>query len=128
MVTVTSFYAGLLALLFVVLSARVIRSRRSQRVSLGDGENADLQARIRAQGNCAEYTPLGLLLLALAELQGAPALALHVLGLALLAGRCLHGYGLSQTPQNMRARVLGMALTLNMIGVTGLGLVLHALF
>jgi uncharacterized membrane protein YecN with MAPEG domain len=42
---VTSIYAGLLALLFVVLSLRVIGFRRSARVALGDGSNANLMRR-----------------------------------------------------------------------------------
>ena len=39
---VTAFYAGLLGLLLVLLSARVILARRSLRVSLGSGGDAEL--------------------------------------------------------------------------------------
>lgn len=127
MLLLTSLYAGLIALLFLALSARVILYRRANRVSLGDGNDRDLLRLMRAQANCAEYAPMGLILLALVEAQGAPPLALHSLGMMLLAGRLLHAYGFSRDPQIMALRVGGMALSLTMIALASLGLVLHAL-
>jgi len=126
--SVTPLYAGLIALIFILLSTRVILYRRKHLVSVGDAGDKKLLKRMRAQANCAEYAPIGLLLLLLAELQGAPLLVLHALGLMLLAGRFMHGYGFSQSPGIMPLRVGGMALTLIMIIVTALGLVAHALF
>ncbi|APE45450.1 hypothetical protein BOO69_11975 [Sulfitobacter alexandrii] len=127
-VTLTSLYAGMLALVFLVLSARVILYRRAHLISLGDTGDKALLKRIRAQANWAEYAPLGLLLMLLAELNGAPAMALHMMGLALLSGRVLHGVGFSCTPQKMMLRQAGMVLTLGMIGLSALGLIGHALF
>ncbi len=127
MLAITSLYGGLLALLFVAVSARVIRFRQSNRVAVGDDGNSDLQYRIRVQANAAEYIPLGLILLALTELQGAPAIATHVLGLTLLIGRCLHAYSMSKQPQILKLRTLGMALTLFMITISAFGLVIHSL-
>ncbi len=127
MLTVTPFYAGLIALLFVILSARVITYRRSNQLSLGDEGDRSLLKRMRAQGNCAEYAPIGLLLLALIELQGAPDVAVHVLGLMLLTGRLLHGWAFSVSPPVMLGRVTGMFLTLCMIVLSALGLILHSL-
>ena len=69
-----------------------------------------------------------MLLLLLAELQSAPPVALHVLGLMLLAGRTLHASALSQHPQPLASRVGGMILTFTMIGLAALGLLLHRLF
>ena len=126
--TATPLYAGLLALLLVFLSFRVIFYRFSARISLGDGEDKALQKRIRVQANCVEYAPFGALLLLLAELQGAPLWALHLLGLTLLAGRLLHAYGLGATPQVPRLRQAGMVLTFSMFMATALGLIGHALF
>ena len=123
---ITPLYAGLLALLFLVLTFRVIGYRRSRRLNLGDHGDKEMLKRIRAHGNFAEYTPLGLLLLLLAELQGAPALALHLTGIALLAGRIAHAYGVSTSPQNY-GRQIGMLLTLGMIALTALGVIGHAL-
>jgi uncharacterized protein len=129
MLHVTPIYAGLLALLFVTLSVRVIRGRVAARVSLGDGGNADLTRRIRVHANCAEYAPFGVLLLAIAELQGAGVLLLHGLGLLLLVGRLAHAIGLSAAPEISALRGGGMALTFAaLIGLSGvcLGLALGA--
>lgn len=70
--TVSALYASTLALLFVALCARTIMARRRARVALGDGGDRILQRRLRAHGNFAEYVPIGLILMALAEFQGAP--------------------------------------------------------
>ncbi len=128
MITITPLYAGLIALLFVFLSYRVITVRRSDKISLGDGDNPAMAYRIRAQANCAEYAPLALILLAMAELQGAPIWVVHLLGVMLVAGRVIHAWGLSQHPQNLPARVYGMLLTLMMITFTAIANIGHALF
>jgi len=126
-ISITPLYAGLIALLFVTLSYRVITVRRGDKISLGDGSRSDMAYRIRAQANCAEYAPMGLILLAMAEMQGAPVWVLHALGLMLLIGRVMHGWALSQTPQNLPARVYGMLLTLMMITFTAIANIGHAL-
>lgn len=117
---VTALYAALLGLLFIVISARVIRVRRLERVPLGDGGRADLLRRMRVQANFAEYVPLGLVLLGLAESLGTSVWLLHPLGLALLLGRLSHAYGVSQSTEDYRFRVAGMAATLNVIGAAAL--------
>lgn len=109
--TITPVYAGLIALLFVLLSVRVIGARRQAKVPLGDGGDQLLLRRLRAHGNFAEYVPMAVILMALAELQGAPAFTLHAVGLLLLGGRLVHAFGVSREPENYRLRVTGMALT-----------------
>ena len=64
---VTTFYASLLGLLFIFLSARVSTNRRRAKVSLGLGEDVGLERANRAQGNFIEYVPIGLILLLLLE-------------------------------------------------------------
>lgn len=123
---ITAFYASLAALLFVFLSARVIRMRVSERVALGDGGDEMLGRRLRAHGNFAEYAPLALVLMALAESQGASVWILHGLGLLLLAGRSIHAFAVSRSPEPLKLRVLGMGLTFTaLIGgaLTNLGFV-----
>lgn len=117
---ITAFYASLLAFLFLLLSARVITQRREARVEIGHGESHELLRRARVHANFAEYVPFALLLLALAESMKAPSLVLHTLSLALVTGRTLHAYGLSQAPHNLRLRTLGMGLTLSVIGLAAL--------
>lgn len=113
---VTPTYAALLAILYVLLSIRVIRLRRSTKTSLGAGADESLERAIRAHGNCSEYVPLALLLLLCCEISIAPqSWLLHLLGITLLTGRLLHSYGLSRSPEDFRFRVGGMVLTLSTI-------------
>ncbi|MCR9113110.1 MAG: MAPEG family protein [Rhodobacteraceae bacterium] len=125
--TATPLYAGLLALLFVALSARVIVQRRRAHVSVGDGNDQSLRQKMRVHANFAEYTPIGLVLLGLTELQGAPYWVVHLLGLMLLTGRLAHAAGMGASPQRLSFRVTGMVLTLAMITLAGLANVFHAL-
>jgi hypothetical protein len=112
---ITAFYAGCLALLFVVLSWRTISHRRSQRIEIGDGDDREMLRRMRVHANCAEYAPIALLIIALTESMSASIIWLHVLGATLLVGRVIHAWGLSQSPHNFRLRVGGMVLTLNVL-------------
>lgn len=117
---ITAFYAALLAFLYLVLSSRVIVWRRAQKVAIGDGADRELLRRIRVHGNFAEYAPLFLILFGLAEQLAAPRPFLHTIGAAFLAGRLLHAYGLSQTPQVLPMRVAGMVLSLLGIGAAAI--------
>ena len=121
-------YAGILALLLMYLSLRVVQARIRHGVSVGDGGERDVVKAMRVQANCAEYAPLGVILLVLAELQGMPVWLVHVFGLMLLGGRVLHAYGFGSTPQKVPLRQWGMYLTLGMIGATALANIGHALF
>lgn len=121
--TITPFYAALLVLLYLWLTAQVILYRRANFVSLGDQGDKKLAQLIRAHGNFTENAPMGIVLVALVELQGAmPGVVIHALGLLLLVGRCVHGYAFSHFPLNMRGRVAGMALTLTMLALSALTL------
>ena len=123
---VTAFYASLLGLLFVALSARVIAVRREAQVSLGTGDSSELLRRVRIHANAAEYIPIALILMALAESLKAPSLLLHALGLTLLAGRLLHAYAL--TAKSIKLRVAGMMLTFTAIVLTALFCLVFATF
>lgn len=113
--TVTPLYAALLGLIFVALSLQTIRLRRRHRVALGDGNQAPLRRAMRAHANFAEYVPLALLLMFFVERGGGSALRMHILGIALLAGRLLHAWGVSQVRENFRYRTTGMVLTFSVI-------------
>ncbi len=116
----TALYAALLALVLVVLSIRVVGVRRSRRISLGDGDDADLRGRIRAHGNFIEYTPMALLLMAFAETQGGSLWIIHAMGLALLGGRIAHAVAVSPVQQIMVLRATGMTLTFTVLIVGAL--------
>lgn len=121
---ITALAAALIALLFVALSLRVISYRGTAKVSLGDGDNVILQRRIRAQANCAEYAPLGLILLGLAESLPTPQIMLWGLGGILVLGRFMHGIGMTRAKPNVLLRLGGMNLTL--MAILGLAVVLLA--
>lgn len=124
---IVPFYAALLALGFIALSRRVIRSRRQERVAIGDGDNPRLRRAIGVHNNFAQYVPLALLLLAFVELAAAPALLVHALSLTLLTGRCLHAYGVSQENEKFRYRILGMRLTFATIALAAIYLLVTTL-
>jgi len=111
MLYITALTASILGALVVMLSLNVVGIRRKQKVSVGDGDLPELQRAIRAQGNMIEYAPIGLILLACAELNGVPRIIVAILAIAFVAGRVLHPAGIKQDG-NMKARVLGMQLTL----------------
>ncbi len=127
MLSITTIYAAIIALLFLALSFRVITYRRGNLISLGDHGDKALETRIRAQGNCAEYAPIGLILLGLVELNGAAPIIIHLLGLMLLAGRLMHGIGFWGDRPVMLLRVWGMLLTTGMIGLSAFGLLVLSL-
>lgn len=128
MPTIVPFYASLLAALYVFLSFRVIRTRVSDRIGLGDGSNPRLQRAIRVHANFSEYVPLALILTVFVEMQhSAPALV-HALCLSLLIGRMIHSYAVSQEKEDVRLRVAGMILTFVTIGGAALRLFVAFLF
>lgn len=121
LVVVTPIYSALLALIFTALAIRVIGQRRIARVSLGDGGDHNLLRRQRAHANFAEYVPIVLILMLCAELQQAQQWLLNIIGLCLVIGRLIHAYAVSQDPEPMRLRVLGMTLTIAALLIAALG-------
>jgi uncharacterized protein len=119
---ITSVYAALLALLFIVLSVLTIRQRQRASVALGDAGNAGLQRAIRVHANFSEYVPIGLILIYLLETLYALPLLVHVLGLSLLIGRLSHAYGVSQIKEDFRFRMVGVILTFAVISVAAITL------
>jgi uncharacterized protein len=115
---VTPFYAGLLAVFFFVLSARVVAVRR--RVSLGDGGDPVVLRRMRGQANFAEYVPLILLMMAFLEYNRIAAWQLHAMGATLVVARLLHGAALSFTRKWFFGRFFGTALTFTLLNVCGI--------
>ena len=75
---VTPLYAGALALLFIVLSWRVIQFRQ-RGISLGDGGDPRMLRLIRGHANFAEYVPLILLMMGFLEFGHTSVYVLHAL-------------------------------------------------
>jgi uncharacterized membrane protein YecN with MAPEG domain len=115
---VTPIYAGILAILFFVLSLRVV-ALRGHGASLGDGGDPQLLRRIRGHGNFAEYVPFILVMMAMLELSHFSAYVLHGFGLTLVIARLLHAYALSFTDKFKFGRFWGTALTFGLVLVCG---------
>jgi uncharacterized membrane protein YecN with MAPEG domain len=126
-VYITALYAALLTPLFIYLSVRVIKLRRTEKVGVGDGDNKLVLRAMRVQANFAEYTPYALLLLAFAESLATAPWILHGLGIALVAGRMLHAYGVSQSPEPFKFRISGMALTFTVMAIAAVACLYGAL-
>lgn len=124
-VAAAAIYLAVNILLILVLSFRVVGRRRSAKVSLGTGGDADLEVRTRAHGNAVEYIPVTMLGLYVLASLGAPMWMVNAVGGVFTLGRILHAIGLSGTI--LPARAFGMVLTwLGMLGAAaGLLYVTH---
>jgi hypothetical protein len=95
---VTLHAAGLLGVMFVILSVLVVAGRNTGKVSLGDGtaagEATALLIAIRSHANFAEYVPLTLLVIGLVELHAGPTLMVKLLAGGLVVARVLHPIGM----------------------------------
>jgi len=107
---------------------RISLIRMRTRVSYGDGKDRVLGRAIRMQGNSAEYLPLGLILVGLAEALQAPAGVVHLLGLMLLGGRISYLIGYGREKQILLLRQAGMLATYLQLALGGLAVLLHALW
>ncbi len=111
MLLVTSLIAVALTIVFIKLSFNVISLRRKNKVGLGNGGHEDLERAIRAQGNFAEYVPIGIILIACLELNGAPWWLVLAPGFFMIIGRLIHARGINTPPPDFSLRVLGMKFT-----------------
>jgi uncharacterized membrane protein YecN with MAPEG domain len=116
-VPITALYAGLLALLLVVLTLRVVRLRWKFRVGLGDGGEKAMTRAIRVHGNAIEHVPIALLLLLVAELNHAGPMLLHACGAVLVVARVLHAVGLGKSAGASWQRATGTVGTVGVIVV-----------
>lgn len=117
MPVVTALYGGLNALFNIYLANRVSNARRAEKVSIGHGESDALLLAARIHANNAEFVPLGIVVLLLAELCGGSSVMLHVLGGSLFVGRVFHMIGMPMKAPNF-FRFTGTGLTWTMIAVT----------
>ena len=128
LLSIVPVYAAIFGLMFVYLSVRVIKQRRSAKVSLGDGDNPALRKAIAVHNNFSQYVPFALLLIAFVELSHASATITHGLCACLLVGRVAHAYGLAQPVQIMKLRQIGVLLTFGVIVIAALYLLGNAIY
>ncbi len=116
---ITALYGALNAIFNILLAYRITRLRGKHRVSIGVGEVRELEVAIRVHANNAEYLPLALVLLLIAELCGGSSPVLHALGGTLLLARVNHALGLPRPAPNP-LRWTGTALTFaGILGTAG---------
>ncbi len=102
---------GLLGLIFLILSLRVVRLRSDLMIELGDGGNEELRRAIRAHGNFVEYVPICLILILVAQGMAVSGWIILVAIIALVLGRALHAIGLSGNAGPSPGRLVGTLLT-----------------
>lgn len=101
---ISAITASALSVLYVRLAFGVIGLRRKHGVRLGTGQQDDLEAAVRAHANFAEYVPLTLLMIAIAEVNHAAWPITLTSALLLVFGRVSHARAIPRGDIPMRVR------------------------
>jgi len=109
---IVALYVALNLILTPILMFRVGQIRIKDNISLGDGDNPALLARIRAHANFTETAPIALIGLIVLAMMNAHTIALHIFGAAFFIGRLAHAHGMAQKAANGKGRIIGTLLTL----------------
>jgi hypothetical protein len=115
--TATLLTAAVCAVINIWLGWRVGQVRLSEKVSVGDGGNMRVIARMRAHANFVEYTPFALILMALLELAKGAQPWIWGYGAALVLARIAHGLGMDTWKPG---RTIGTLLTLLVLAATAI--------
>jgi uncharacterized membrane protein YecN with MAPEG domain len=114
---ITALYAALCAFIVLALAVRIMVMRFRMRTGIGDGGDSRLARAIRIHGNAIEYVPIALVLLLVAELDGARPALLHGCGIVLVVARIAHALGLVRSPGLSVGRGIGVTGTVGVITV-----------
>ncbi|MEP4769172.1 MAG: MAPEG family protein [Roseibium sp.] len=109
--SVTLLFVAVFALLQIPITATVGLRRQKLGVHFLDGGDEVLLKRMRAHGNFTETVPMALLVMAAAEISGAPYQVIWVGGISLLLGRTIH-YLTLVTVGHGPGRAIGIGLTM----------------
>ena len=104
---ITLTIAAACALINFWLSMRCGQVRLKQNISVGDGGNLLLVARMRAHSNFTENAPIFVILLGLIELGGGSQMWLWIAGIIFVIARIGHAIGMER-PYPNKPRQLGM--------------------
>ncbi|WP_374414038.1 MAPEG family protein [Novosphingobium colocasiae] len=116
--------AAAAAIINLWLAMRVAAVRRSAKVLHGDGGDALLAQRIRAQLNYVENTVFVLILSGLIEMTGKGGRWLAFVGAAYMLARVAHGFGMDKAVVNP-ARMLGYLVTmLTLVGLSAVAVLI----
>lgn len=126
-IAVVGLYAGLNALILLWITGSTGMLRAKYKISIGDGGNLHMTRILRGHANAIENVPIALILMVIMAIMGAPALALHGLGIALTVGRFVHAMHFIKEDAPGWQRQLGATLSILVIFLSGAGVIGHAL-
>ncbi len=117
---ITLTAAGAAAIINIWLALRVGQKRMANKISIGDGGNQTLIARMRAHANFTEYTPYVLILIGLIEMATGTSTWLWIVTGIYLLARVAHGVGMDLVEGESKLRMFGILAT--MLVLLGLGI------
>jgi uncharacterized protein len=120
---ITTLYAGLLGLISLGVAFVAGSARTKAKVSVGDGGDRNLLLAMRRHANFVEYVPLALIMIALLEMNGVPARAIHALGAVLVIARLAHAYGIRAEVMTTPGRMVGAVGTMLVSAVASVWLI-----
>lgn len=91
---ITVCFAAAAVLVNIWLAIRIGKLRGELKIPIGDGGNDAMIARMRAQANFIEQTPLTVILVGLVELAGRGSIGLAIGAALFIVGRIAHAYGM----------------------------------
>ena len=103
---ITMLFAGIFGIMAVVLGSFPGLRRAKLDVSVGHGNDPQLELGMRRHANFIENVPLALILLGLIEMNGAAPIGLYILGTILFAARLAHA--IAFTPNSTRSIIRGL--------------------
>jgi uncharacterized protein len=114
---ITLCAAAAAAAINIWLSIRIGMLRTAKKISIGDGGDMDLIARMRAQANFIENTPVMLVLIVAIELARTGNIYLMGVAGAFMLGRVAHGVGMDGGPLGFLRGVGTLVTMLSQLGL-----------
>ena len=125
--SITALYAGILGLMAIAVGFAAGSLRGKKGISVGDGGDKDMLLAMRRHGNFAEWVPITLIVIALLEMNGGPATAIHALAGGLVVARIAHAFGLKADTMESVGRLIGAAGTALILVVASIWLIVQVL-
>lgn len=127
--TTTMWVAGLLGLIYLGMSIRIVFFRFSKKISLGvpSSDQDPMFKANRIHANFSEYVPLILVMMTLLEITGTPTIHLQLSGSFLIAARLLHWIGIRMKKVPNPYRFIGAATTFSILGYFSIALILKGI-
>ena len=112
--SITSFFAGVLALFYVKLTRDVLMLRQKKKVPVGNGGDEDLARALMAHENFSFNSLFFLLMMALAEISLVSSYVLVIIGLFFMFARVIYSHSIKVYEKQKKVyglRALGVMVT-----------------